>query len=145
MNKRTQQELKVKNLYFNCLAEMGIDKTDAPTLKVTHRFNRSYEVRSGEHDLYGRFDAYTNEVEIYVKEFTIAKMFNDETIVETLAHELTHYLQSRRAATVKDFMLEYKFESNVMGYKDNKFEVEARSEGERIAIALTGKEPSTRY
>ena len=140
-SKRTIQEMKVKRLYRECLEFMGIDPADAPKLKVTHRFNRAYEVRSGKHDLYGAYSSYHHEIEIFVKEFTIRRIFNDEAILETIAHELTHFVQRNRYATSKEFMTEYHYQTDMNGYNDNRFEVEARAEGLRIAVEMTGKQP----
>lgn len=55
-------------------------------------------------------------------------------VSETIWHELTHAHQLERAVDPKSFITSYREESRRVGYRNNRFEVEAREVGARMSV-----------
>ncbi len=132
---------KIKNAYAEIIKISGVrTEKPVPKLNLIFDFDKRPGVIEGDVDSFGSYLSKLNEIKVYVPEFTWNRSgeLNLEKLVDTLAHEYEHYIQS---CTYGDdnFFGRYNFESALNGYTNNKYEIEANEAGARIAPLVMSK------
>ena len=93
------------------------------------RGNRRNGITNG-----GGYNAFTDTLEVYAPYIMQGKKINKGTLIDTIAHELTHKVQTEKEGGADEFFNKYKYNELIYGYERNPYEVEAREVGNRIAL-----------